>query len=148
MPKRAPIDYTPVFGGGVFRAKEAIAEELAAETDAWNAAGTQDVVDVVVRTLPPPDPTVLSRPINRSTVRTNERTNERFIVRHSFDIGQDQLLALAEIQMDRFQQTGRKPKLGPLVQEALDAYIAKQRRQQGGRTNERTNERTVDLTNE
>lgn len=140
MPKRAPIDYTPVFGGGVFRAKEAIAEELAAETDAGNAAGTRDNVDVVVTTPLSPDPTVRSRPINRSSVRTNERS----IVRHSFDIGQDQLLALAEIQMDRFQQTGRKPKLGPLVQEALDAYIAKQHRQQGGRTNERT----VDQTNE
>ena len=144
MPKRAPIDYTPVFGGGVFRAKEAIAEELAAETDAGNAVETSNSDAVVVTTPPPPDPTVRARPINRSLVRTNERTVERTIVRHSFDIGQDQLLALAEIQMDRFQQTGRKPKLGPLVQEALDAYIAKQHRQQGGRTNERT----VDRTNE
>ncbi len=57
-------------------------------------------------------------------------------VRHSFDVWQDQLLGLSEIQADRFSQTGKKPKLGELVQEALDAYIAKERK----RTNVRTNE--------
>jgi hypothetical protein len=58
-------------------------------------------------------------------------------VRHSFDIWQDQLLGLSEIQAERFSQSGRKPKLGELVQEALDAYIATERK----RTNVRTNER-------
>jgi hypothetical protein len=62
---------------------------------------------------------------------------ERSRVRHSFDIWQDQLLGLSEIQADRFSRTGRKPKLGALVQEALDAYITKERK----RTNVRTNER-------
>lgn len=136
MPKRAPIEYTPAFGGGVFRAKEVVAEELAAET--------QDAPDAVEMIEASPDPISTLRTNERSNTRTNERTVERTIVRHSFDIGQDQLVALAEIQMERFQETGRKPKLGPLVQEALDAYIAKQRK----RRSERINERTVERTNE
>lgn len=63
---------------------------------------------------------------------------ERARVRHSFDVYRDQLLALGDIQTARHRRTGRKPKLGELVQEALDAYIA-----QHARTNERTNERST-----
>jgi len=65
--------------------------------------------------------------------RTNERTNERSRVRHSFDIYNDQLVSLGDIQIARHRQTGRRPKLGDLAQEALDAFIA---------ANERTNERS------
>jgi len=136
MPKRAPIEYTPAFGGGVFRAKDVVAEELAAET--------QDAPEAIKMIESSPEPITTPRPNERPNTRTNERTVERTIVRHSFDIGQDQLVALAEIQMERFQETGRKPKLGPLIQEALDAYIAKQRK----RRSERINERTVERTNE
>jgi len=60
---------------------------------------------------------------------TNERTNEqieRRVIRHSFDIYHDQLMQLGEIQMRRYRETGKKPKLGHLVQEALDSYIAGQ----------------------
>jgi hypothetical protein len=57
---------------------------------------------------------------------------ERRRVRHSFDIFEDQLYALAEIQTRRFNAERRKPKLGELVQAALDQYIA---------ANERTGER-------
>jgi len=56
----------------------------------------------------------------------NERTNvreERRVIRHSFDIYHDQLMQLGEIQMRRYRETGKKPKLGRLVQEALDHYI-------------------------
>lgn len=60
--------------------------------------------------------------------RSSERPNERTKVRHSFDIYQDQLLALTEIQADIFRQTGKKPKVGDLVQQALDAYIAEDRK--------------------
>src|SRR4051812_21216842 len=66
-------------------------------------------------------------PDDRTDTRSNERTNvrsrERPRVRHSFDIYQDQLLSLSEIQAAAFKRTGRKPKVGELVQEALDAYI-------------------------
>jgi hypothetical protein len=68
-----------------------------------------------------------SRP-RSSDVRSSERSIERTKVRHSFDIYQDQLLALAEIQADIFRQTGKKPKVGDLVQQALDAYIAEDRK--------------------
>jgi len=36
----------------------------------------------------------------------------------------DQLVALTDIQGRLYRQTGKKPKLGRLVQDALDAYIA------------------------
>lgn len=119
MPKRVPIDYTPQFGGGVFRAKDAIESDLAL-IDQDETAESMNVEISSTRER---------RPVTvRSTVSTNERTNERTRVRHSFDIWQDQLMALAEIQTQIFNRTGRKPKLGDLVQEALDAYVAKQRK--------------------
>ena len=141
--KRSPIDYTPQFGGGIFRSQEAIAEELAelAETDASESIVEIPEIDAApAAPVPARTPRSTPRPRTtneRSSDRSNERTVERTRVRHSFDIWQDQLLGLSEIQADRFSQTGRKPKLGELVQEALDAYIAKERK----RTNVRTNER-------
>lgn len=140
MPKRAPIEYTPAFGGGVFRAKEVVAEEFAATT------GDDPDTNATAKVPAPVAPPVQIR--ERTVERTNGRTVERTVVRHSFDIGQDQLVALAEIQMTQFQETGRKPKLGPLVQEALDAYIAKQRKRTNERMNERSNGRTVEQTGE
>ena len=140
--KRSPIDYTPQFGGGIFRSQEAIAEELAelAETDANEIAAESpelDAAPVAPAPTRPPRSTPKSRLTNERTFnRPLERTIERMRVRHSFDVWQDQLLGLSEIQADRFSRTGKKPKLGELVQEALDAYIAKERK----RTNVRTNE--------
>ena len=124
--KRAPINYTPQFGGGIFRSQDVVADELAALEHADNG-NTPDSI---------PDPPI------RTNERTVERTVERNRVRHSFDIWQDQLLALAEIQAQRFSRTGRKPKIGELVQEALDAYIAMEHKRMVKGTNERTNERT------
>jgi hypothetical protein len=124
MSKRAPIDYTPQSGGEMFRPRAVVENELVVVAD--------DARDELT-------PIVAAQPW-RANGRTNERTNERRIVRHSFDIGHDQLMALAEIQTQIFNQTGRKPKLGPLVQDALDTYIAKQRKRPNGRTVERTNE--------
>lgn len=72
----------------------------------------------------------------RRLERSLERTNERTKVRHSFDIYHDQLLHLSEVQANIYRRTGKKPKVGELVQEALDAYIE--------RYNERTNERSGD----
>jgi len=145
--KRAPIDYTPQFGAGIFRPKETVAEELAeldddttsnANTDTREAEADQTgSADVTTSRSSSRSRNVNGRTNERSNERTVERTVERNRVRHSFDIWQDQLLRLSEIQAERFSQTGRKPKLGELVQEALDAYIAKERK----RTNVRTNER-------
>ncbi len=132
MPKRSPIDYTPQSGGEMFRPRAVVEDELAAVTD-----DERDEPTPIVAAQPRRSITSSSE---RSNGRTNERTVERLIVRHSFDIGRDQLMALAEIQTHIFNETGRKPKLGPLVQEALDAYITKHRKRPNERTNERSKE--------
>ena len=148
--KRAPIDYTPQFGG-IFRSKETIEQELAelADEAAPETGDTADEIipeDGVAVTADPveSDNGKLSRSATRpsgtngpTNERTNDRPKDRVRVRHSFDVCQDQLLGLSEIQADRFSRTGRKPKLGELVQEALDAYIAKERKRPNVRTNER-----------
>lgn len=140
--KRSPIGYTPQFGGGIFRSKEAIADELAElenmeANDADNAYVEAREAEAIPETPTTPSTSRPSTKSARTNGRTNERTVERTRVRHSFDIWQDQLLGLTEVQAERFSQSGRKPKLGELVQEALDAYITKERK----RSNERTNER-------
>lgn len=56
---------------------------------------------------------------------SDAQSSERLRVRHSFDIYRDQLLSLGDVQLARHRQTGRKPKLGDLVQEALDAFVAR-----------------------
>lgn len=58
------------------------------------------------------------------TVRTNERTK----IRHSFDIFQDQLFELRDLAYERQRGSLQKVPLGDLVQEALDIYLAAQRR--------------------
>ena len=149
--KRAPIDYTPQFGGGIFRSQETIDKELAkladeAATEIGDTADQivpEDGAEVTVDSVEGGNGQGSRQRLrsSRTNGSANERTNERPLqrnrVRHSFDIWQDQLLGLSEIQADRFSRTGRKPKLGELVQEALDSYITKERK----RTNERTNER-------
>jgi hypothetical protein len=68
-------------------------------------------------------------------VRTNERTNvrttendvaqtqKRVVVRHSFDVFEDQLLELQTLQLHAVKHGRKKPKLGAMVQRALDMYI-------------------------
>ena len=147
--KRAPIEYTPQFGAGIFRPKTTVDEELAElEHDAGEETPETAVPSDsrrAPRTRPadadgapgPRGRSVAPRPNEGTNGQTNVRTNERTRVRHSFDVWQDQLLALTQIQVERFNRTGKKPKLGELVQEALDAYVAQHR----GRTNERPHER-------
>jgi hypothetical protein len=62
--------------------------------------------------------------------RTNERTNVRTVIkpkrqkiRHAFDIYRDQLLSLQMQQLEAVQKGKRKPKLGKMVQEAIDLYL-------------------------
>jgi hypothetical protein len=139
--KRPPIDYTPQFGGGIFRSRDVVESELAAAEERQAVPVTQPETEE--------RPDASGRAVARSTrsrkgsERSNEppnvRTNERTKIRHTFDIFQDQLLALAEIQAARFKQVGRKPKIGELAQEALDAYI--------DAVHERSNERTKRRSN-
>lgn len=132
MPKRSPIDYTPQSGGAMFRPRAVVENELAVVADDAYVEPTPMITTPPRRSIEPSD--------ERTNERSDRRTVERLIVRHSFDIGHDQLMALAEIQTQIFNRTGRKPKLGPLVQDALDAYIAKHRKRSNERTVERTNE--------
>lgn len=127
-PRRNPIDYTPQFGGGIFRPTDVVVDELAAIED-----------EDEVTALDEPPPPAQERTNEQTNDRSHERVDDRARVRHSFDVWRDQLQALAEIQAQRFVRTRRKPKLGELVQEALDAYIARQKEQLSVRTNERTN---------
>ena len=76
------------------------------------------------------------RSLERTNVPTTERTNERTLKHHSFDVFVDQLISLDHIRTRRYQATGKKPKIGTLVQEALDEYIRNQR------TKEQKNERS------
>ncbi len=146
--KRAPIDYAPQFGG-IFRPKEAVEHELAElerGTDEETIVGSPPPRSQATTIEPETDEASSQVPhpsqshVEITNERSNERTVERTRTRHSFDVWQDQLLALTEIQVERFDRTGRKPKLGELVQEALDTYIA----QHPKRANVRTNERPYD----
>ena len=130
MPRsgRTPINYRPQFADTMFRPREVVEAELAEDA----SADTQQPARTKRR------PTEKDRSNERTGERSNDRPVERVQVRHSFDVWQDQLTALAEIQAQRFTATGKKPKVGTLVQEALDAFIAGTRK----RTNERSNERT------
>jgi hypothetical protein len=136
--KRSPIDYTPQFGSGIFRPRDVVESELAAEEErAAGAAGAAVSALPAERTATRP---TRSPKINeRSNEEMNVRTSERTKIRHTFDIFRDQLQALTEIQTARFRRDSRKPKMGELVMEALDAYIAA--------ANERTNERTKHRSN-
>jgi len=125
MPARKPLDYQPQ-SARIFRPREEVEQELQHADD--------------------------ERKNERTEGQTNEQTNEeqaealalapsqgeRRAVRHSFDIYADQLQALGHIQLARWNANGKKPKMGTLVQEALDAYIQAQARP---KTNERRNER-------
>lgn len=115
-------------GAALFYGDEAPAAEAIADVPEQVEAASAPTLPVTAA-LPSP-----------LTVRTDERTNgrtpERTIIRHSFDIRRDQLQALAEIQAQVFASTGRKPKMGELAQEALDLYIADDRERKSRRMNE------------
>ena len=118
---RTPITYEPTTGR-MFRP----ASEVQAEREALEQGKMEPTLDK----LADDDQSTVDEVTNE---RSNERTNvqeERRVIRHSFDIYHDQLMRLGEIQMRLYRESGKKPKLGRLVQEALDHYIAGQ---EGGR---------------
>jgi hypothetical protein len=150
VPKRKPISYTAQFVPGVFRTSAEVASEL--ETlDA-------EPVTLAAVTVPPEaathehDPETEHELANeRLNGRTVERSNGRqqpraatvrVNTRHSFDVWQDQLQALTDIQAQRFSTTGKKPKMGDLIKEALDAYVAAHQQGRRERLTVRTNGRT------
>lgn len=76
----------------------------------------------------------------RSNVPTFERTKQRSKIRHTFDIYEDQLYSLKEIQLRKERESGEKVLLGGLVQRALDKLIESERNNE--RSNVGTNERS------
>lgn len=127
MARRKPIDYTPQYAGGIFRSRDEVEQDLA-------ALGTE------AGETTPRDPS-LERPDERTNGRPSAEHPERAKVRHSFDVYKDQITALTAIQARLFSRTGTKPKLGELVQRALDDYIQTHEEHIDDRSNERTNER-------
>lgn len=96
---------------------------------------------------PSPLPSQANHPVNQpdrtneaTMAHTNERANVRTAIgtvelpvrkrrkiRHSFDIFEDQLLSLREIQLNREKTTGERQLMGGIVQQALDAFISQAR---------------------
>jgi hypothetical protein len=91
-------------------------------------------------TLTPPPPLSIVESSKNTGVRTTQRTNEptferksessnarktkkRVQIRHTFDIYQDQLRSLHTLQLEAIRAGKKKPKLGKLVQKALDQYL-------------------------
>jgi hypothetical protein len=64
---------------------------------------------------------------HRSTERTVARSLARTKVRHTFDVFADQVTSLRRIVLAREEMFDQHYRLGDLVQEALDAFITKQR---------------------
>src|SRR5438552_12702080 len=96
-PKRSPIDYTPKFGGGIFRPQDVVERELAASEEG-QVAPAAEVPERSSASGRAASPATQSRKVTeRSNESPNVRTNERTKIRHTFDIFHDQLLALAEI---------------------------------------------------
>ena len=100
--------------------------------DRTQGAGQRRAVSEQKRTTRPASE--LERPNERPDAQTIERPADsadgpavglamRTKVRHSFDVYRDQLLALGDIQQSVARQQGKRPRLGDLVQEALDSYI-------------------------
>ena len=67
--------------------------------------------------------------LEQKSIRTKEQKEERMLKHHSFDVFVDQLISLDQIQTQIYQEKGKKPKIGTLVQEALDEYITKYKKE-------------------
>ncbi|MCB0171316.1 MAG: hypothetical protein KDJ97_12260 [Anaerolineae bacterium] len=68
------------------------------------------------------------QPNSRTNVQPVKRTNERKKIRHAFDIFEDQLFSLKELQLNRQKSSGQKFSLGTLAQEALDLFLESERK--------------------
>ena len=85
---------------------------------------------------------IQQREDERKHERRNEPTLDRTKVRHSFDVYQDQVLALGDIQQAAARAHGKRPWLGDLVQEALDRYIQSKHRREGRTPDPSTDRKT------
>jgi hypothetical protein len=111
---------------------EAITNELQGASAFFPTSRETDLTE------PPPSaqeaikPEIIHSPI---TERSNEPPNDplkqrpiiRTKIRHTFDIYEDQLLSLKEINLNREILFGQRVLIGDTVQEALDMFITKER---------------------
>jgi hypothetical protein len=75
-----------------------------------------------------PEGQTAKRPKGRTAVSPKKESIRRKI-RHGFDIFEDQVFSLKEIQLRRQRETGKKYLLGDLAKEALDMFITKENAQ-------------------
>lgn len=78
-----------------------------------------------------PDDRPLDRPSDPATDRPTGRIGKRIKQRHSFEYFLDQIESLQGFALDE-KQRGEQGSMSAMVREALDAYIAKRRRFDGG----------------
>jgi hypothetical protein len=72
-----------------------------------------------------PEGQTAKRPKGRTAVWPKKETIRRK-TRHGFDIFEDQVFSLKEIQLRRQRETGKRYLLGDLAKEALDMFITKE----------------------
>jgi hypothetical protein len=88
-------------------------------------------------------------PNERKFERSSVRRRRRVKIRHTFDIFEDQLRELHSIQLKAIQSGKKRPKIGSMVQKALDSYLACQSQSLNGiKTNVRTNQQSNEGTKE
>ncbi|MCI0558940.1 MAG: hypothetical protein MN733_10625 [Nitrososphaera sp.] len=69
------------------------------------------------------------RTYQRPNERTDVRKKKRVKIRHAFDIFEDQLRDLQLLQLEAVRRGKRKPKLGVMVQQAIDSFLKSQSKQ-------------------
>ena len=114
---------------------DAITNELAGASAFFAHKTPQPKEENPTPVPPPPAVKEVATEQQVTNVPTNERTvereKERRKIRHTFDIYDDQLFSLKELALERQKLFGKRELLGDLVQEALDAFITKERNKEG-----------------
>ena len=61
-------------------------------------------------------------------IHTEVRTHVRSTIQRAYNIFQDQVIALSEVQLAHQKRDGKQPELSELVRNALDAYLKREKR--------------------
>jgi len=97
-----------------------------------------DPLDAIIPTQPP---VVENKPVKEVKSKTSRRvktvrmdvdtyvpTEVRTHVQRAYNIFQDQVIALSEVQLARQKRDGKQPELSELVRDALDVYLKREKR--------------------
>ena len=69
-------------------------------------------------------------PLRENAERRNgENGVDRMKVRQGIDVYRDQIVTLNEMQFEVYKRTGKKPRMGEMVRNALDEFIARKRQE-------------------